>query len=310
MSSRLPIRRFVAVGVAGVAVAAALALVLPAIGALRSAAASQERCLDPVAVGAAARGGSDTMRDPNTARLADVETVASSLLPGSVSVPTYVHVITAQALTSTQSTEMSARVVRQIRVLNRAYSGRSAGNAANTPFRFSLQATSYTVNAAWANMGYNSQAEHAAKAALRVGGAETLNIYVANIGDDLLGWATFPQSYASQPSNDGVVILTNSMPGGNDPLYSLGDTGTHEVGHWLGLYHTFQGGCSKTNDLVADTPREKSPAFNCPVGRDTCRQAGLDPIENFMDYTQDSCMNKFSTGQSSRMSDQWETFRA
>ncbi len=309
MSSSLPVKRFLAVGVAGVAVAAALAIAPPETGAVRSAAASHEQCLDPAAVGAAARG-SDKSHDPNTERLSSVATFAATLLPGSVSVPTYVHVITAKALTSTQTSAMSARVDRQIRVLNRAYSCRTADDAANTPFRFSLQATSYTVNATWASMGYNSQAEHDAKAALRVGGAGTLNIYVANIGDDLLGWATFPQSYASQPSDDGVVILTDSMPGGTDPRYSLGDTGTHEVGHWLGLYHTFQGGCSKTNDSVTDTPREKSPAFNCPVGRDTCRDPGLDPIENFMDYTQDSCMDRFTTGQSTRMSDQWVTFRA
>lgn len=217
-----------------------------------------------------------------------------------VTIPTYVHVIRKGAGIANGDVS-NAMITNQMAVLNAAY--------APYGYQFSLISIDRSTSSPWYTAGPGTSAERSMKTALRKGTADDLNIYTSNPGGGLLGWATFPQSYAGDPKMDGVVLLFSSLPGGSAAPYNLGDTGTHEVGHWMGLYHTFQGGCSTTNDSVADTPREASAAFGCPTGRNTCPQTGNDPILNFMDYTDDSCMNQFTAGQGSRMNMFWTNYR-
>jgi len=236
--------------------------------------------------------------------------------PGSVTVNVAIHVIRRSDGTGDVP---DAWIQNQIAVLNKAYSGldtdratgqgASAQTTANTPYRFVLASVDRTNNSTWYSVAPNTTAETQMKSALRVGDAKTLNVYLAGIGGGLLGWATFPSSYASNPLADGVVLLNQSLPGGSASPYNLGDTATHEIGHWLGLYHTFQGGCARNTtsggDLVADTPAERSAFFGvAPPYRDSCTGGnfpGRDPIENFMDYTDDRAMFQFTPRQADRM---------
>lgn len=214
----------------------------------------------------------------------------------------YLHVITN---TKGQGALTDDQITDQIAVLNAAY---ATGN-----WKFVLKSKDVTANDSWYTMSPGTRAETQAKTALRKGGAADLNLYTANIGDGLLGWATFPKDYTSDPEMDGVVILYTSFPGGSANHYDEGDTATHEVGHWMGLYHTFQGGCRQIGggDGVADTPAEKEANYGCPGTVDSCPDdPGNDPTDNFMDYVYDSCMDTFTSGQFSRIVQEFTAYRS
>jgi Pregnancy-associated plasma protein-A len=220
-------------------------------------------------------------------------------------IPVYFHVFTDGATGNLTNQQLQ----EQVNVLNADYGGFEGG--AYTGFSFKLAGVDRTDNPNWFyNLGPGSPVEREAKAATHQGDASTLNIWTTN-GPGYLGFATFPSWYKRSPQLDGIVVDYNSFVGGAyGTNFSLGKTATHEAGHWLGLLHTFQGGCNDKGDYVADTPDERYPAAGCPEGLDTCPSPGADPIHNYMDYTFDSCYDQFTQGQADRMQDFYSYFRA
>jgi hypothetical protein len=243
----------------------------------------------------------ERIRAEVTRRLQKQGTTRKRASAASASIPVYVHVMRDSAGSGDVT---DAQIADQIDVLNTAYAGGKSATAANTGFSFYLAGVDRFNNNQWhadrQSTTYRSQT--------RQGGANALNMWLVDFS--YLGIATFPWDYDSQPGIDGVRVQYSSLPGGSATNYNYGETATHEVGHWLGLYHTFQGGCTATNDEVADTPAQSSSTSGCPEGRDSCALAGVDPIHNFMDYSYDTCYLEFTAGQSSRMSQMWTAYRA
>lgn len=228
----------------------------------------------------------------------------------SLRIPVHVHVIDGNRVKGPSR----KRVLRQLEVLNAAYGGAQSAEGLDSRFRFYLASFERTRNQDWYTATMFDRDDRQLRRTLHRGGPRSLNLYVAaprdpRSGGRILGWSSVPWRTARFLPLDGVTVHQATLPGGRFRGYNHGDTAVHEVGHWLGLFHTFEGGCSRRNDRVADTPAEADPSIGCPVGKDTCAAVGVDPVRNFMDYSFDTCMNVFTPGQVSRMMDNWLAYR-
>ncbi len=238
--------------------------------------------------------------------------------PGGVVIPIVFHVIH----NGQEGKLAEFEIMAQIDVLNYAYSG--------TGVQFVLADIDYTDNPAWFGISSSSEEMSEAKAALTSDSSQHLNVYTTLLEEDLLGFATFPNEQTEKPEKDGVVLLYTTFPGGEAAPYDEGDTAVHEIGHWLGLYHTFQtfiqniimppvrtsaslifkSGCLGPGDYIDDTPAERTPSSGCNEYRNSClARPGRDPVRNFMDYSPDSCMDEFTPGQVARIQAMIVTYR-
>lgn len=240
-----------------------------------------------------------------------------ALSGGVATIPVVVHVV---YNTSSQNISLS-QIQSQIDVLNddfrrmNADAGNTPGDfvgvAADTDIEFCLIDVTRTSTSV-SSFGTNNSVKSASS-----GGADAwdrdqyLNIWICNIGGGILGYAQFPGGAAA---TDGVVLDYRYVgtTGTATAPFHLGRTATHEVGHWLNLRHIWgDGGCS-VDDNVSDTPPAGGPNYTgspCTYpGPNSCRPKGknggpddYDMFQNYMDYSDDGCMNLFTQGQKSRM---------
>jgi hypothetical protein len=234
-------------------------------------------------------------------------------LPGFPDIKVYFFVVVAR---STDNDVTQTMLVNQIARMNADY------GASGYPSRFVLAGAVRIVNPLWVNRDVDTEEQvfNQMKAQTRIGGPQELNAWITTFSDSgLNGYATFPWDYEDDPRTDGIVISKYTLPmERSNPNYqalrSVGITLTHETGHWLGLFHTFQGGCTGSGDFVSDTQAEGTPndysdpactrmKYSCPSGS----RAPPDPIFNFMDYG--ACRRTFTPGQVARAKQYWTYYR-
>jgi hypothetical protein len=247
-------------------------------------------------------------------------------------IPVVVHIIHNGESVGVGTNIPEAQVISQIRVINEDYQRMNA-DAVNTPAEFAPVASSIDIEFVLAKQdpegfptngitrtpgsknGYTAEDNVEIKAHSYWPAEDYLNVWVVNITDVHLGFAQFPESDAVQGSfppfdrtTDGVVVHYRAFGSSDDGAFNLltkynkGRTLTHEIGHFLSLNHTFgsTGDCATTTDYVADTPSQTVETLTCPSSPiDQCNHHIM--FQNYMDYTNDACMNLFTVGQLSRV---------
>ncbi len=247
-----------------------------------------------------------------------------------LTVPVVVHVIHNGEAIGTGSNISDSQILSQIEVLNEDFRRMNA-DASNTPAQFLPVASDIEIEFVLAKQDPEGLPT---TGILRTQGSQTLwgignnltlkahsywpaenylNIWVAPLGGGLLGFAQFPVSNLEgleQSSNnaltDGVVVTPTAFGSiDKDPTanlssrFDLGRTASHEVGHFLGLRHIWGDGDCDDDDFCTDTPNASGPATGCPSSKSTC--GSDDMYQNFMDFSDDACMNLFTTCQKDRM---------
>ena len=227
-------------------------------------------------------------------------------LPARVIIPVYVHVIKGTHRGERNTVGPQAGRAGAVAILNDAMAGSQSAVSAPTRYRFELHEDRLHQARRLVPRLPQRPARHSRmKRALHRGDARTLNLYINGGGPEaspVLGWARFPWQYAGGPARP-RQRQRRGLPGGRATGYNLGDTVIHEVGHWLGPVPHLPGWLRARGDLVADTAAEaRARASTATDGpRHLPGRPGLDPVHNFMDYSLDSCMNRFTAGQVARM---------
>ena len=227
---------------------------------------------------------------------------SSSLL---TTIPVAFHVITGSG--GAGDVPLSS-LLRQLDILQSAFSANMS--RADSGIRFRLDSVTRHQNAKWFTGCASSGVERDMKTHTAKDPTHTLNVWTCKPG--VLGWANLPTYYPESSPLHGVVVHYQTLPGGSFLLYNRGFTLVHEVGHYLGLLHTFQGGCAKPGDGIPDTPAEALAyqGSDCKNPPDTCpTRPGRDPIRNFMDYSADECLTHFTKDQVAYMRHVLKTWR-